>query len=156
MTEARRLAAGMAFVTWIFCWSVLHGARSFFSSPAPGIPTWLVALLGAVLFTTISTGVTAVMRIPAWPWLAMASAVLLMAAMLGAHYAELRATAEAVTRAGGHATGATIASALRRLFKSGIVQVLFFVVSPIILMATGIMGWLWGPRHFLVEGAHGA
>lgn len=151
MTAMRRLVMVVAFLTWIFAWSVLHGASSFFGRA--GLPEWLAALFFFPLLLTIGATVTGAMRLPVWPWLAIFGAVTLVVAMLGVQFAELRSTADALVLSGAHPRSVTILLALKTQFKQGALQIVFFIVAPIVLAGTGLTAWLNGPRRiFAPEG----
>jgi hypothetical protein len=158
MKPLRQVTVVVAFATWIYCWTLLHGASSFYAPAVRGgLPEWLAAVVGLALFATIGTVVIGMMRLPVWPWLAIVSAVLVLASTIGVQFAELRTTAEALTRAGDHPRAVTILLAVKSELKHGTSDLIFFIVAPIMLAATGIMGWRFGPRHvFLPEDAHGA
>jgi hypothetical protein len=154
----RRLAMVVSFLAWLFCWSLLRDARAIFNGGALGtIPPWLVGILGVGLMLTISTAVTAALRLPVWPWCAVASAVFVLAGVLGAHLAKLTAAGHALARVGERLVGgANLASAVRDAFHSGALHVAFFLGAPAVLLVTGIVGWLRGPRTlFLVEETNG-
>lgn len=151
MRAMRRLVMVVAFITWVFAWTSLHGASSFFGSK--GLPEWLAVLFFFPLLATIAATVTGAMRLPVWPWMAILGAVALVLAMLGVQFAELRSTADALIRGGGHPRSVTLLLALKTQFKQGAVQVVFFVVAPVVLAGTGLMAWLNGPRRiFAPEG----
>lgn len=149
MTGVRRLAAGTAFFTWIFCYSLLHDAEQFYSHKqvTKGMPGWLVVVVGLSLFLTIGTTVTALIKLPLWPWLAMASAVVVVGATLATHWAALHSAATAVHSVGGHADD-SLGAAVKESLRAGVLPVFFSTAAPVVLFATGVMGWRWGPRHF--------
>ena len=158
MSAVRRLAMVVSFLTWLFCWSLLRDARAVFNGGALGtIPPWLMGILGLGLLLTISTAVTAALRLPIWPWCAVASAVFVLAGVVGAHLAKLRAAADALAKVGERVVGgANLVSATRDAFHSGALHVAFFIGAPAVLLVTGIVGWLRGPRTlFLAEEPNG-
>jgi hypothetical protein len=152
MRAARRLAMAVSFLTWLFCWSLLRDARAVFNGGALGtIPPWLTGILGLGLILTISTAVTAALRLPVWPWGAVGSAVFVLAGVIGAHLAKLRAAADALANVGGRLVGgANVVSAIRDAFHSGALHVAFFIGAPAVLLVTGIVGWMGGPRTFFL------
>lgn len=146
-TAMRRLVMVVALITWIFAWTVLHGASSYFGNK--GLPEWLAVLFFFPLLLTIGATVTGAMRLPVWPWLAIFGGIALVVVMIGVQLAELHATADVLRRAGEHRS-VTLPLALQRQFKEGAVQVVFFVVAPVVLVGTGLVAWLSGPRRIFV------
>jgi hypothetical protein len=145
MTGMRRIVVGVGLLTWLFCWSVLHGASAFFTPE--GIPEWVSVLLFLPLLLTIGAVVTGLMRLPVWPWLAVAGALTVVVAVIGVQLAELRTTAQAMANLGQHPRPVTVWLAVQTQLKQGVVQALFLVAAPIILAGTGITAWLSGPRR---------
>lgn len=150
MSGVRRLAAGTAFGTWIFCYSLLHDAQQFYSHKqvTRGLPGWLVVVLGLSLFITIGTTVTALIKLPLWPWLAMGAGVVVVGATLATHWAALHSAATALATAGAPHPADGLGAAVRESLKAGVLPVFFSTAAPVVLFATGVMGWRWGPRHF--------
>ncbi|HEU5001462.1 MAG TPA: hypothetical protein VFW71_01610 [Actinomycetota bacterium] len=154
MSSVRRLAAGTAFLTWIFCYSLLHDAEQFYSHKqvTKGLPGWLVVVLGLSLFITIATAVSALIKLPLWPWLAMAGGLIVVGATLATHWAALHSAATALRAAGSPHPAEGFGAAVRESLKAGVLPVFFSTAAPVVLVATGLMGWRWGPRHlFAVE-----
>jgi len=160
MSGVRRLAAGTGFFTWIFCYSLLHDAQQFYSHKqvTRGLPGWLVVVLGLSLFVTIGTTVTALIKLPLWPWLAMAAGVLVVGATLATHWAALHSAAAALRTAGAPHPADGLGAAVKESLRAGVLPVFFSTAAPVVLFATGLMGWRWGPRHFFAPepGAGGA
>lgn len=158
MSSVRRLAAGTALCTWIFCYSLLHDAQQFYSHKqvTRGLPGWLVLVLGLSLFVTIGTAVTAVIKLPLWPWLAMAAGVVVVGATLATHWAALHSAATALIAAGAPHPADGLGAAVKESLNAGVLPVFFSTAAPVVLFATGLMGWRWGPRHlFAPEPAPG-
>ncbi|MGH2719069.1 MAG: hypothetical protein ACRDJU_10860 [Actinomycetota bacterium] len=154
MKAMRRLVMVAALVTWVFTWTLLHGASSFFGGK--GLPEWLAVLFFLPLLLSIGATITGAMRLPVWPWLAIFSGIALVITMLGVQTAELKTTADALRHAGEHPGSVTILLALQTQFKQGAAQVFFFIVAPVVLVGTGIVAWLNGPRRiFAPEGPLG-
>lgn len=146
MKSVRRVTVMLAFFTWIFTFTLLHDAQDFFKvGSTGGIPTWLVALLGLALIASVGTAVTGAMRLPLWPWLAIATAVFVVASTLGAHAAALAARYHQAVRAGLKPRPVGLGDALREA-SSGAAHVFFFIIAPLLLVAAGIFGWYYGPR----------
>jgi len=155
MNAARRLAMIVGFFTWLFCWSLLRDARAIFNGGVLGpIPPWLMGILGVALLLTISTAITAAIRLSIWTWCALASAVFVLAGVLGAHYAKLSAASDALARLGHTlAGGSGLAAVVRDALRSGPLHVAFFIGAPLVLAAAGAYGWLRGPRTLFAEEA---
>ena len=152
MNAARRIAMVAGFATWLFSFSLLHDARARFD----GVPGWLTGILGVALIMTIGTAVTAAIRLPVWPWCAVAGAVFVVAGVLGIHFVKLQIHSNALIRAR-LPGGVSLAAVFRDIFRTGGVHVFFFIVAPAILLATGAYGWFRGPRTiFLTEDPHAA
>jgi hypothetical protein len=157
MKTVRRLTVVLAFFTWIFTFTLLHDAQDFFKvGTTGGIPTWLVALLGLALIASVGTVATGAIRLPLWPWLAIATAVLVVLGTLGAHAAALQARYHQVVRAGLRPRPVGLGAALGEA-SSGAVHLFFFIIAPVLLIAAGIFGWYYGPRTmFAPEPPHAA
>ena len=152
MNAVRRIAMVVGFATWLFAFSLLHDARARFD----GVPGWLTGILGVALIMTIGTAVTAAIRLPVWPWCAVAGAVFVVAGVLGIHFVKLQIHSNALIRAR-LPGGVSLAAVFRDIFRTGGVHVFFFIVAPAILLATGAYGWFRGPRTiFLTEDPHAA
>ena len=157
MNVARRLALIVSFFTWLFAWSLLRDVRARFDGGDLGtIPPWLVGILGVALLVTIATTVSAAIRLPVWPWCAVASAVFVVAGVIGAHFAKLKAAADALARLGERLPGgATLGAAVRDAIHTGALHTAFFLVAPAVLLASGLYGWFRGPRTlFVTEHPH--
>lgn len=157
MRTVRRLTVVLAFFTWIFTFSLLHDAQAFFKpGTTGGIPTWLVALLGVALIASVGTVVSGAIRLPLWPWLAIATSVFVVLGTIGVHAAALQARYHQFVRAGLNPRPVGLGDALREA-SSGAVHVFFFIIAPILLLAAGIFGWYYGPRTmFVPEPPHAA
>lgn len=145
MTAVRRIAIVVGFATWLFAFSLLRDARARFD----GVPAWLSGILGVALLMTIGTALTGALRLPVWPWCAVASAVFVIAGDVGLHFWKLKLHSDALIRlhlAGGVSIGAVFSD----IFHTGVLHVFFFAGAPAILLFTGIYGWLRGPRTFFV------
>jgi hypothetical protein len=152
MNAVRRIAMVVGFATWLFSFSLLHDARARFD----GVPGWLTGILGVALIMTIGTAVTAAIRLPVWPWCAVAGAVFVVAGVIGIHFVKLQIHSNALIRAR-LPGGVSVAAVFRDIFRTGGVHVFFFIVAPAILLATGAYGWFRGPRSiFLSEDPHAA
>ena len=142
----------VGFATWLFAFSLLHDARARFD----GVPPWLTGVLGVALIMTIGTAVTAAIRLPVWPWCAVAGAVFVVAGVFGIHFVKLQIHSNALIRAR-LPGGVSLSAVFRDIFRTGGVHVFFFIVAPAILLATGAYGWFRGPRTiFLTEDPHAA
>lgn len=152
MRSVRRLAMAVAFLTWVYCWELLHGASRYLAGFG-GVPGWLGAAVGLAILSTAATVVIGAMRVPLWPWLAVAGALLVVVAAIGVQFAELHATAVALRHLALPARSVTLGRALHNEFQLGAGDLIFFIVAPVMLVATGIMGWRFGPHQmFLPEG----
>ena len=151
MNAVRRIAMVAGFATWLFSFSLLHDARARF---VDGVPGWLTGILGVALIMTIGTAVTAGIRLPVWPWCAVAGAAFVVVGVVGIHFVKLQIHSNALIRE--HLPGGVSLSAVfRDIFRTGGVHVFFFIVAPAILLVTGAYGWLRGPRTiFLNEDPH--
>ncbi|GAC1361356.1 MAG: hypothetical protein NVSMB32_00200 [Actinomycetota bacterium] len=143
MKAVRRIAIVVALLTWLFCFSLLHDARAIFdgSESFGTVPGWLTGLLGLSLVLTIGTAITAAIRFPLWPWVAMAAGVFVFLAVIGGHLADLAALKRA-----GYPVSASLGSAFTAGFKAKGAQPIFYLGATGALVATGIYGWLHGPR----------
>jgi hypothetical protein len=152
MNAVRRLAMVVGFATWLFAFSLLHDARARFD----GVPGWLTGVLGVALIMTIGTAVTAAIRLPVWPWCALASGVFVLGSVIGIHFVKLQVHSDALIRA--HLPGGvSLSDVFRDIFRTGGLHVFFFTVAPAILFATGAYGWIRGPRNiFILEDPHAA
>jgi hypothetical protein len=150
MNAVRRIAMVVGFATWLFAFSLLRDARARFD----GVPGWLTGILGVALIMTIGTAVTAAIRLPVWPWCAVAGAVFVVGGVIGIHFVKLKLHSDALIRA--HlAGGVSLSAVFRDIFRTGGVHVFFFTVAPALLLATGAYGWLRGPRNiFAMEDPH--
>ena len=144
MNAVRRIAMVVGFATWLFSFSLLHDARARF---ADGVPGWLTGILGVALIMTIGTAVTAAIRLPIWPWCAIAGAVFVVFGVIGIHFVKLKIHSDALIRAR-LPGGVSLAAVFHDIFRTGGVHVFFFIVAPVILLVTGAYGWLRGPRTF--------
>jgi hypothetical protein len=157
LNAARRIAMVAGFATWLFSFSLLHDARARFD----GVPGWLAGILGVALIMTIGTAVTALIRLPVWPWCAIAGAVFVVAGVIGIHFVKLKIHSDALIRAK-LPGGVSLAAVFRDIFQTGGVHVFFFIAGPVILLAAGGYGWLRGPRSIFamddphMEGPHAA
>jgi hypothetical protein len=153
MNAVRRVAIVTGFATWLFSFSLLRDSRARFVDGTPG---WLTGILGVALILTIGTAVTGAIKLPVWPWCAVAGAVFVMAGVIGIHLVKLQIHSDALIRA--HLPGGvSLAGVFRDIFRTGGVHVFFFIAAPAILLATGAYGWLKGPRTiFLTEDPHAA
>ena len=153
MNAARRIAMVVGFATWLFSFSLLHDARARFTD---GVPGWLTGILGVALIMTIGTAVTAAIRLPVWPWCAMAGAVFVVFGVIGIHFVKLKLHSDALIRAR-LPGGVSLSAVFQDIFRTGGVHVFFFIVAPAILLVTGAYGWLRGPRTFFgMEGPNAA
>jgi hypothetical protein len=153
VNAVRRIAMVVGFATWLFSFSLLHDARARFDGGPPG---WLTGLLGVALIMTIGTAVTAAIRLPIWPWCAVAGAVFVVAGVIGIHFVKLQIHSNALIRAK-LPGGVSLSAVFRDIFRTGGVHVFFFVVAPAILLVTGAYGWFRGPRNiFLTDDPHAA
>lgn len=148
MRVVRRASMVVAFLSWIFCWSLLRDVRTVFdgSDGFGGVPAWLTGVLGLALLLTIGTAITAAIRLPVWPYLALAAGIFLFVGVIGAHLADLQALARL------HLDGPSpnLLSAFKEGFTARGLQPVFFVGGSSALAATGIYGWLNGPRTLFV------
>jgi len=144
MNAVRRIAMVVGFATWLFSFSLLHDARARFTD---GVPGWLMGILGVALIMTIGTAVTAAIRLPVWPWCAMAGAVFVVFGVIGIHFVKLKIHSDALIRAR-LPGGVSLSAVFQDIFRTGGVHVFFFIVAPAILLVTGVYGWLRGPRTF--------
>ena len=144
MRAVRRVAMVVAFLSWIFCWSLLRDVRAVFdgSDGFGGVPAWLTGVLGLALLLTIGTAITAAIRLPVWPYLALAAGIFLFLGVIGAHLADLQALA----RLNLNGPPPNPFSAFKEGFTARGLQPVFFVGGSSALVATGIYGWLNGPR----------
>lgn len=157
MRAVRRLTVVVAFVTWIDMFGLLHSAQNFFKDPAAGsMPGWLVMVIGLALVSTVSTAVTGAIRLPLWPYLAMASALFVVVATVAAHQVALQVRYNQITRLGLKPRAVTVLTSAREA-STGAVHFFFLVVAPLLLLAAGLFGWYYGPRTlFVPEPNHGA
>ena len=157
MNAIRWLTMFVAFITWLFCWSLLRDARAVFNGGVLGTtPFWLTLILGIALLLTIGTTITAAIRLPVWPWAAVGSAVFVLASVLGAHFAKLHARASALAALQAQPGSQSLAAVIRDAFRSGPVHVFFFLVAPTLLAVMGILAWRNGPRTLFGEEPHAA
>jgi len=148
VNTVRRIAILVGFATWLFSFSLLRDARARFD----GVPPALMGVLGVAILMTIGTAITAAIRLPVWPWCAVASAVFVMGGVLGIHFVKLHRHAELLARI--HQPqdgGASLPAVLRDIFHTGGAHVFFFLVAPAILLAVGAYGWLRGPRSIFLD-----
>ena len=96
---------------------------------------------------TIGTAVTAAIRLPVWPWCAMAGAVFVVFGVIGIHFVKLKIHSDALIRAR-LPGGVSLSAVFHDIYRTGGVHVFFFIVAPAILLVTGVYGWLRGPRTF--------
>jgi len=144
VNAVRRTAMVVGFATWLFSFSLLHDARARFTD---GVPGWLTGILGVALIMTIGTAVTAAIRLPVWPWCAMAGAVFVVSGVIGIHFVKLKIHSDALIRAR-LPGGVSLSAVFHDIYRTGGVHVFFFFVAPAILLVTGVYGWLRGPRTF--------
>jgi len=144
VNAVRRIAMVVGFASWLFSFSLLHDARARFTD---GVPGWLTGILGVALIMTIGTAVTAAIRLPVWPWCAIAGAVFVAFGVIGIHFVKLKIHSDALIRAR-LPGGVSLSAVFHDIFRTGGVHVFFFIVAPAILLVTGAYGWLRGPRTF--------
>jgi hypothetical protein len=122
---------------WLYGWFLLRGVRNEYAAGDLGpTPPGLLLLLILITFVTIGTALAAGIRVPFWPWMAMGSAVLIVAGILLAQYFPLH---DYSARHGGFAVGLgdVVTVALRNRTPAGI------IVStgiPMLLLLSGLSG----------------
>ncbi len=137
LDAVRKVVVLVAFVAWIYSWFLLRGVRGEYAPGSLGpIPGWLIALLGVALVVTLGACVSAAMRLPIWPWLALAGAVLLAASVLGSHYGVMSSVLEAFARGGAQVPDrVTLADAARAALRTRGPLHLALVVAMLALLA---------------------
>ena len=137
MTGARRVALFASVLGWLYGWFLLRGVRNEYAVGDLGkAPAGLLLLLILITFVTIATAVAAGVRTSVWPYMAVASAVLVVVGILLAQYFPLH---DYAARHGGVPVGLgeVVTVALRNRTPAGI------VVSsgiPMLLLLSGLSG----------------
>jgi hypothetical protein len=141
VTVARRVALAASVLGWLYGWFLLRGVRNEYAAGDLGTtPSGLLLLLILITFVMIVTAVSAGMRVAAWPYMAIAAAVLVVVGMLLAQYFPLQ---DYYARHGGARVGLreVVTVALRNRTPAGI------VVStgiPMLLLLSGLSGIMLG------------
>ncbi|MGH2732772.1 MAG: hypothetical protein ACRDJG_07525 [Actinomycetota bacterium] len=156
LDAVRKVVVPVALGAWIYSWFLLRGVRAEYVPGSLGpIPGWLIALLGLALVVTLGACVSAAMRLPVWPWLALAGAVLLAASVLGSHYGVMSSVLKAFARSGARVSDrVTLADAARAALRTRGPLHLALVGAMLALLAlagaTGAVlgrgGRLWAER----------
>lgn len=136
MNVARRVAILAAIAGWAYGWFLLRGVRSEYGPPLNNPPVGLLILLILLTFVCISTAIVAGMRLRAWPFMAVASGIGLLAAILAAQYFPLRDYA-ASQGAAGVGLGEVVTVALRNRSPAGVVVA---TAIPTLLILSGLSG----------------
>lgn len=140
MSGARRVAIPVAFAGWIYSWVFFREVRSEYESSAAAAPLTILLVMGAVTTILIATAITAAMRSPLWPPLAVAGAVAFAALVIGGQLSTMQAALDFAAR-GGNARSVTIGeafdAALRSRSPAGVGLV---TAMPTVLALSGITG----------------
>ncbi|MGH2687854.1 MAG: hypothetical protein ACRDKW_03465, partial [Actinomycetota bacterium] len=140
MNGARRVAVPAGIAGWAYGWFLLRGVRSEYGpplgGPLGGAPAGLLVLLLLLTFVCIATAIVAGMRLRAWPVMAIASGVFLLAGVLAAQYVPLRDYA-ASQGAGPVGLGEVVTVALRNRSPAGVVVT---TAIPTLLVLSGMSG----------------
>jgi hypothetical protein len=134
---ARRVAQAVAIVGWLYGWFLLRGVRSEYAVGDLGAaPRGLLLLLILTTFVAIATAVAAASRVPAWPYMAIATAILIATGILLAQYFPLR---DYAVRHGGISIdfGEVVTVALRNRSPAGVV---ISTAIPTLLLFSGLSG----------------
>lgn len=137
MTVARRVALVASTLGWLYGWFLLRGVRNEYAVGDLGpAPSGLLFLLIVITFVTIATALTAGIRVPFWPWMAIGSAILVVAGILLAQYFPLH---DYYARHGGSPVdlGEVVTVALRNRTPAGIV---ISTGIPMLLLLSGLSG----------------
>lgn len=133
-----------SLTAWLYVWYLLRGVRNEYGAGDIGaIPTWLMLLLGAGTLVTIGTAVAASMRFESWPWLSIASGLIVVLGVVASQYAVMNSTLEFLARAGvPGARPASVADALRAAVHIRSTAHLVLVsILPTFLILAGVSAW---------------
>jgi hypothetical protein len=134
---ARQVALTVALVAWLYGWFLLRGVRDEYAVGDLGAaPRGLLLLLVLTTFVAIATAVAAGLRMPAWPYMAVLTAVLIVVGILLAQYLPLR---DYALRHGGPSIrlGKVVTLALRNRSPVGVVV---STAMPMLLLLSGLSG----------------
>ena len=137
MRIARQVALTAAIVGWLYGWFLLRGVRNEYAAGDLGpAPRSLLLLLILTTFVAIATAVAAGSRLPAWPYMAVATAILIVVVILLAQYFPLR---DYAVRHGGIriTPGEVVTVALRNRSPAGVVV---STAVPMLLLLSGLSG----------------
>ncbi|MGH2704156.1 MAG: hypothetical protein ACRDJ4_03400 [Actinomycetota bacterium] len=140
-TAIRRVALAFSLFAWVYSWYLLRGVRFEYAGGLIGdMPPWLILLLAATALATLGTTVFAAMRVGAWPWLAIASGILLVTAIVGSHYGVMASTVAEFERAGANIVGKVgLGNAVQAALRTrGTFHLIVVVVLPTVLLLSGI------------------
>lgn len=150
MRAARSFVIVVALVAWIYSWWLFRGVRAEYTTGEVGsMPGWLLVLLGGTTTALVATAVAAWLRAPAWPLLALAGSVGLVASVVGSQYGVMKSAVDALAPG----TPLALTDAVRALVRTrGSFEIALISGLSMFLLLGGVTAYLRPIRQAVEQG----
>lgn len=143
MSFARGTVMTAGLVGAIYTWFLFRGLSSELEVLTGGHPLYLSVLMVALSTLLVATVFGAGMRVPVWPWLAIASALVFLALVFLGQLAVMQAAARAAEPGVGIPPSFVIGEIAR---TRGSLSLAVTVLVPLLLLMSAVSGLMLSPR----------